>query len=117
MGGVGGQYFGGLIGCAFGGPAGAAAGMIAGGVIGGFLGLEAAHSVSPYVTAAFFDIPRTQAIENAYKTLGVKFTATNQEINESFEELNQMYREQGNNGHDNWVKLQYAMAIIHEDRR
>lgn len=74
--GAGGGIAGSAIG-AFAGPVG----IVVGGVAGGILGSTLAAALSDRLTQWLFDIPKDEALENAYRYLGVPPKASNSEVN------------------------------------
>ena len=62
-----------------------------GSAIGGFVGGNAAASVmralSDWVTQKIFNLPKEEALENAYRLLGLSYGASNDQINTAFNRL------------------------------
>ena len=63
-----------------------------------------------------FGLPKTEALEKAYKFLGVSQKASNSEINSRYRKLSLKYHpDKGGNG-DDWTRLLYSLAVIREAR-
>jgi len=113
--GVSGEIVGAMVGTVF-GPVGAAAGALIGGVCGGFAASMGAQALSDKLTQWFFDIPKSEALENAYNFLGLKASASNSDINSAYRQLALQYHPDKGGDRDNWTKLQYSIQIIREAR-
>lgn len=81
----------GIAGGAAGGYGGAAlgsvlgtVGMIIGGIVGGIAGSGLANALADRLTQTIFDLPKSVALENAYRYLGLPQTASNDDINKRF---------------------------------
>lgn len=77
-GGLGGGLFGALV-----GPVG----FFAGGIIGGYISSKAAETMVDWLTQKIFSLPKDEATEKAYNYLGVKMSASNDEVNFAFRKL------------------------------
>ena len=87
-------------------------GPVVGGVVGGALGYEVCFAISDWATQKIFGVPKEEALENAYRFLGLPCDATNNEINETFRGLTLKYHpKNGGNGED-WHNLQISMSVI-----
>ena len=118
--GFGGAYVGELIGASLGGlagPVGAAAGFIAGATIGGVSATFGAKHLCDRLTQWLFDLPQSEALENAYNFLKISPEASNSETNSRYRQLSLKYHPDKGGDRDDWTRLQYSMAIIREDRR
>ena len=118
-GGIGGEIGGAAVGGAIGGPVGAAVGAVVGAVAGSISASYTAHVLSDKLTQWIFGLPQSEALENAYKFLGVKCRASNADINRAYHRLALLYHPDkvGNTQADSWTRLQYSMAVIREARR
>uniref|UniRef100_A0A914PNV7 J domain-containing protein n=1 Tax=Panagrolaimus davidi TaxID=227884 RepID=A0A914PNV7_9BILA len=109
---VGGGAFGASAGATIGsffGPVG----TVIGGAIGGISGSITAAHFSEEFTEWFFDLPKTEALENAYNFLGVHHTESNAEINRAFRSLSMIYHPDRRSGsEERFMELQIYMAII-----
>ena len=80
--GVAGGLVGSLVG-SFAGPVG----TVIGGVAGGIASSAAANALSDRLTQWLFGVPKSEALENAYRFLGVPMTASNSEVNTAYRHL------------------------------
>ena len=115
-GGVGGKVAGAMVGGAVFGPVGVAAGALIGAVYGCVAASICAQALSDQLTQWFFDIPRSEALENAYRFLGLPASASNSEINTAYRRMALQYHPDKGGDRDKWTKLQYHLAIIREAR-
>lgn len=77
------------------------------------IGHLAAKNLSDRLTQYIFHIPKDEALENAYNFIGVKPTASNNEIKTAFRMLcNKYYPEEKNGEKCKFVELLNHMAII-----
>uniref|UniRef100_A0A914ZAS1 J domain-containing protein n=1 Tax=Panagrolaimus superbus TaxID=310955 RepID=A0A914ZAS1_9BILA len=112
-GGIGGAAVGASVG-AVGGPVGS----IIGGIIGGFFGSSVANAISDHLTQRIFDLPKSIAVERAYNFLGVRQSALNYDINQSFRRLASQYHPDARYGDKKlFMELQSNMQLITEDRK
>ncbi|CAF4568561.1 unnamed protein product, partial [Didymodactylos carnosus] len=85
------EMLGGVLGCAEGAMLGTLVcpwvGTAVGGLIGAVVGATLAAKLSEYLTGKFFDLPKSVALENAYKTLGLTHSCSNGEINSAYHRL------------------------------
>jgi len=105
------------------GAVGSSAGTLVGGPVGSFLGglgigikaSNAARSLSDRLTRWIFGLPKSEALENAYRFLHLKASASNYEINSAYRKLALQYHPDKVTGNrDKWLQLQYYIAIIRE---
>lgn len=95
--------------CSPGGPAAQIVCSTAGSIIGEFV----ARTLSDRLTQYIFDIPKDEALENAYNFLEVKPTASNNEINEVFRKLCLKYDGEEKKGNKvKYIELQVHMTVI-----
>jgi hypothetical protein len=87
-------------------------GTVIGAVVGGVAGTAITSCLSDWLTQKIFDLPKSVALENAYRFLGLQYGASNNEINSSFRRLALRYHPDKGGNYDDWHKLQYSMAII-----
>lgn len=106
--GVGGGLAGASIGAAIAGPVGA----IIGGVFGGIASATAMTALSDWATQKLFNLPKEEALENAYRFLGLTYGASNYQINASFRRLALEYHPDKGGSYENWHQLQLSMGLI-----
>ena len=83
-----------------------------GGIVGSVVGSMAGGTLCDRLTQSLFNIPRTVALENAYRFLGVECNATNNEINRAFRKLCLKHHpDKGGNAED-FMTLQVHMQNI-----
>lgn len=111
-GGVGGKIAGAIGGGMVFGPPGAVVGAVAGVVAGGVIGAIVARSLSELLTCQLFGLPQSEAVENAYKILGLSTSASNGEINSRFRHLSRTYHPDKGGDEEKFVMLQSSMEII-----
>jgi hypothetical protein len=87
-------------------------GMVLGGVIGGLIGGKSIELAADWLTRKIFDLPKEEAVENAYNFLGVKQNASNDEINKKFRTLCLKYHPDKGGKAEDFQKLQISMAVI-----
>jgi hypothetical protein len=110
--GVAGGYGGGIAGAAMGTLIFPGVGTVIGAVVGSIAGTAITSCLSDWITQKIFDLPKSVALENAYRFLGLQNGASNDEINSSFRRLALRYHPDKGGNYDDWHKLQYYMAII-----
>jgi hypothetical protein len=93
---------------AFLGPIGA----VIGGVVGGLIGQISANSFSDWITSKIFDLPPSEALENAYNHLGLDHSASHSEINRRFRQLSLRHHPDRGGNKEEFVKLNQMMAVI-----
>ena len=96
----------------FGGPIGAAIGGVAGGVIGGFT----ANVLIKMLTEEIFNLPKSEALENAYKFMGLNHKCSNEEVNQRNRALALKYHPDKRGDEKMFQKLQVYVSIIKADR-
>ncbi|XP_052778491.1 vasodilator-stimulated phosphoprotein-like [Mya arenaria] len=114
-GGVGGQTAGAMIG-SLAGPVGAFIGAAVGGVVGLAAASIGAKYLSASITQRVFSLPPSEALENAYRCLGVDRSMSNEVINSRYRQLTLKHHPDRGGGRNEWDKLQYSLAIIREAR-
>ena len=105
-----------------GGFAGAAAGayfgptgIVASAVAVGIAGQQLANLLADWFTRRLFDLPKDEALENAYNFLGLHHTASNRDVNTRYRQLCLKYHPDKDSSEEaakNWHKLQSCMAVI-----
>jgi hypothetical protein len=111
-----GGYAGGAAGVAIGTALLPGYGTLAGAVIGGIAGSVGASALAEWLTKHFFNLPKSIAVENAYKFLKLSPCHSNTEINERYRTLAlQFHPDKGGNAED-FHKLQVSVAIIKQAR-
>jgi hypothetical protein len=87
-------------------------GAVIGGIVGGLIGQISANSISDWITTKIFDLPPSEALENAYKHLGLHHTASYSEINSKFRQLSLRHHPDKGGNKEEFVKLNQMMAVI-----
>ncbi|XP_055345402.1 uncharacterized protein LOC129593212 [Paramacrobiotus metropolitanus] len=100
---VAGAALGGLL-----GPVGA----LAGGVIGSLVGGSTAAFLVDWLTQNLFDIPKDEAVENAYSFLGCTRSSTNKEINDKYHAACLKHHPDKGGDVEMFRKLQNCMGVI-----
>ena len=91
-------------------------GTLIGGIVGGVLSAEICSRISDWITQKIFNLPKSEAVENAYRVLGVPHNTSNSEINTKFRKLClEHHPDKGGNVED-FYKLQYAMQVLRMSR-
>ena len=106
-GGVGGATFGSLF-----GPFG----TVMGGIVGGWIAAGTTNYVIDRLTQTIFDIPQSEALENAYNYLGVDKSSSNAEVNKAFRQLCLTHHPDKGGEKDEFIFLQCHMAVIRQAR-
>ena len=109
-GGVGGACAGALVGAPL-GPGGS----FAGDIVGGYVGNQLASILTDWFTRNLFDLPKDEALENAFNFLGLHHTAENSAVNTQYRKLCQEYHPDKDGSQEakkNWHKLQVSMEVI-----
>ena len=75
-----------------------------------------AQYIVDYLTQSLFGRPRNEALKNAYLNLGVKETASKEEINTAYRKLALKHDPDKGGSAENFYILQYSMEIIREER-
>lgn len=108
-GGTAGAYYGAIVG----GPPGA----VLGGIAGAYVSATAMNYLSDWITQKMFGLPKEEALENAYRYLGVEMTASNAEINTAFQTLVlKLHPDRKEGSHAEFYILQLNMGIIKQAR-
>ncbi|CAF2855688.1 unnamed protein product [Rotaria sp. Silwood2] len=111
-----GGYAGGAAGMAIGTAVLPGYGTLVGAVVGGVAGSFGASALVEWLTEYFFDVPKSVAVENAYKFLTLSPSCSNDEINGRYRTLALRYHpDKGGNAED-FHKLQISVAIIKQAR-
>ncbi|CAL8139024.1 unnamed protein product [Orchesella dallaii] len=110
--GIAGGVVGGVAGAAIGSAIFPVVGTCVAGILGGLLSAWSAKVLSDAITRKIFDIPKDQALENAYNFLKVHHTASNNEINKHFHQLCFKHHPDKGGKHEDFLLLQYHMATI-----
>eukprot|EP00092_Neocalanus_flemingeri_P067396 GFUD01082248.1.p1 GENE.GFUD01082248.1~~GFUD01082248.1.p1 ORF type:complete len:342 (+),score=53.06 GFUD01082248.1:98-1027(+) len=109
---VGGAYAGAAVG-AVGGPVG----LLAGGVVGSVAASYLSSLLMVHLTMIFFDLPKSAALENAYKVLGVHHKKDNSTINSAYRQLAlTCHPDKPGGSKEKWFDLQIALQIIRVSR-
>lgn len=106
---------GGIVGGAIGSVAGPV-GTIVGGIAGSVLSTAAAGTLCDWFTQYLFDLPKEEALENAYNFLGVNMRASNAEINTAFRQLCLKHHPDKGGSAEQFHKLQVCMGVIRVSR-
>ena len=94
-------------------------GTIVGGIFGSVLGTVVVANVSGWMSCKIFNVPKTAAIDNAYRFVGVDHQAPNGDINKSYRKKAVKYhpdKNKSDKAKEEWHKLQVSMVIIRLDR-
>lgn len=108
---VGAGVTGGMVGAAIGlplGPIGAAVG----GVVGGIAAGSAANVLIDRITQWLFNLPKEEALENAYRFFGLTQSASNHDINIKYRAKCLETHPDKGGSHDEFTFVQYNMAVI-----
>ena len=108
---VGAGMAGGCAGAAIGSTVGPL-GTLLGGVVGGWVSAAGTGYLSDWMTQKMFGLPKDEALENAYRYLGVKMTASNAEINTAFRKLCLKHHPDKGGNRDDFFILQCNMGTI-----
>jgi hypothetical protein len=111
-----GGYGGGVAGMAVGTAVLPGYGTLIGAVTGGVLGSFAASALSEWLTKYFFNLPKSVALENAYRFLNLSPSHSNSEINERYRALALQYHPDKGGKVEDFHKLQVSVAIIKQAR-
>ena len=87
-------------------------GAVAFGAIGSLAGTFGASLLMDQLTNLIFDLPPTQALEESYKYLKIRHTATNEELNKAFRELCLKHHPDKGGNADEFLKLQSMFQVI-----
>lgn len=87
-------------------------GIVVGAVVGSILSSAGASIIINKLTEEIFDIPKDEALENAYSFLGVGRKSSNEVINKAFRSLCLRYHPDKGGPQEMFLKLQNYMAII-----
>lgn len=102
---------GGIGGAALGSAAGPFS-FLVGGIFGGIVSANIANSLNDRLTQRVFDLPKNEALENAYRYLGVNHHASNVQVSAAFHYLCRKHHpDKGGNAQEFFI-LQTHMAII-----
>ncbi|CAF0978771.1 unnamed protein product [Adineta steineri] len=91
-------------------------GTLIGGFVGGLVGSTVLGKISESLTCKFFDLPKTVALENAYKTLGLTQSCSNSEINSAYRRLALTCHPDKGGSAKAWSELESALALIRQAR-
>ncbi|CAF0935885.1 unnamed protein product [Adineta steineri] len=91
-------------------------GTLIGGFVGGLVGSTVIGKISERLTCKFFDLPKTVALENAYKTLGLTQSCSNGEINSAYRRLALTCHPDKGGSAEAWSELETALALIRQAR-
>ncbi|CAF0816552.1 unnamed protein product [Adineta ricciae] len=111
-----GGYAGGVAGVAIGTAILPGYGTLIGSVLGGVAGSLSASALVDWLTQYFFDLPKTVAVENAYKFLSLSLSCSNDEINKKYKQLALQYHPDKGGNAESFHKLQISVAIIKQAR-
>uniref|UniRef100_A0A914PKK2 J domain-containing protein n=1 Tax=Panagrolaimus davidi TaxID=227884 RepID=A0A914PKK2_9BILA len=87
-------------------------GAFIGGLFGGFVG----NQLSQWLTNNIFDLPKTQALENAYQYLGVHHRASDSEVEKAYKRRLLIDHPDKGGSNEAFCKLQTCYTIIRIDR-
>ena len=106
---------GGLAGAALGSLAGPW-GTVIGGIAGAFSSAVAANYFIDRLTQYIFGLPQSEALENAYRYLGVSMNASNIEVNRAFRSLCLIHHPDRGGDKEEFFILQCHMSVIRQAR-
>uniref|UniRef100_A0A914PNM5 J domain-containing protein n=1 Tax=Panagrolaimus davidi TaxID=227884 RepID=A0A914PNM5_9BILA len=106
-GGIGGGALGAAMG-AFGGPIG----IVIGGLAGGFLGAISGDALTNLLTEKLFDLPKTVALEEAYKFLGINHRATDEEVRSAYKKKLLTCHPDKGGSQELFLRLQSCLGVI-----
>jgi len=111
---------GGLAGCSAGSAAGGYVGpwgSVVGCAVGSVFGSLASSALSDHVTATIFNIPKEEALENAYRFFKLPPDASNEAINQRYRTLSKVYHPDKEGGsHEKFLHLNACLEIIRISR-
>ena len=81
-----------------------------------FVGADFLERMCDRLTQRIFGIPRTQALENAYKHLGVDWRASELDINRAYRRLCLRHHPDRGGDVEEYVLLQSHMQVIRQER-
>lgn len=115
---MGGTIKGIALGAAAGAPAGPA-GSIVGGVVGGICGMFAAGQLADWLMRGWFGLPSEEAVEKAYRTLGVPCDAPISDINKAYRLLLKEFHPDNRDGGnvEKFIAVQVAMEVVRSHRQ
>uniref|UniRef100_A0A6P7HIM7 Uncharacterized protein LOC114349335 n=1 Tax=Diabrotica virgifera virgifera TaxID=50390 RepID=A0A6P7HIM7_DIAVI len=87
-------------------------GMIIGGIGGGMLGGQLAKGLSQWMTEKIFDVPKSEALENAYNFFNLRNHASNHQINTAYRQKCLEYHPDKGGSEEKFHKVQMEMAVI-----
>ena len=111
--------FGGLAGAALGTAIGlllGPLGVIILGAVGGFAGGAGAKALTSRITRHIFGLPKSEAVSNAYRYLGVPVNASNIEVNRAYHRLCLIHHPDRGGNIEEFFVLQLHMAVIRQAR-
>ena len=91
-------------------------GSLLGGIVGGFLAGITASALVDRLTQYLFGLPKSEALSNAYKYLGVPVTASNSEVNKAYHKLCLQHHPDKGGDTNEFFVLQVHMAVIRQAR-
>ena len=81
------------------------------------VGAATLNALCELLTEAIFDLPKTAALDDAYKFLGLDHKATNDQINKRYRQLALIYHPDKEGGsEDKFIKLHSYVCIIRASR-
>ena len=91
-------------------------GTVLGGIIGAFLAGIAANALIENLTQYLFGLPKSEAVSNAYRHLGVPMTASNSDVNRAYRQLCLRHHPDKGGDTNEFFVLQCHMAVIRQAR-
>ena len=85
---------------------------VVGGIVGGWASAAGVGYLSDLMTQKIFGLPKEEALENAYRYLGVEMTASNAVVNTAFRKLCLKHHPDKGGKQDDFLILQCKMGII-----
>lgn len=86
--------------------------MVIGGIVGGILGSNATNVIIDWITQKAFDVPKEESLENAYRYLDVKPSASNNEVNSAFHKLCLKHHPDKRGKAEDFYLTQFNMQVV-----
>lgn len=110
--GVAAGFGGGYLGATIGNFVAPGIGGAVGAVLGGVASASMATTLSDWINQKIFNLPRDEALENAYRFLELTCNASNDQINSSYRRLALEYHPDKGGSYEQWHKLQLSMGLV-----
>lgn len=87
-------------------------GTIVGAVLCGVTSAFVVNKISDWMTQKLFNLPKEEALENAYRFLGLSYGASNEHINANYKNLAVKYHPDKGGSYEQWHQLQVSYSLI-----